>query len=150
MTAFHVRLATLADLDLLVDLFDSYRQFYEFSSDLTATRNYLLARFYRNESLLLLAETEQQQAVGFAQLFSGFSSLLLGRTLILTDLFIQPEWRRQGAATELLNAAIEQAKFAGVVRLSLATAVSNRLAQSLYQKTGWQPDDQFCVYHLDL
>jgi ribosomal protein S18 acetylase RimI-like enzyme len=150
MVQFRVRPASLTDLDILVRLFDHYRQFYQFPSNVAATRSFLLARFYHNESVLLLAENEQAEVVGFAQLFSGFSSLLLGRTLILSDLFILPQFRRQGAATSLLDAAVEHAEFSGVLRLTLSTAVSNALAQSLYEKGGWLPDEQFCVYHLDL
>lgn len=150
MTSYQVRPASLADLDVLVDLFDSYRQFHQCSSSIAAIRSFLLTRFYRNESSLLLIEDSLLQAVGFAQLMTGFSSLLLARTVVLNDLFIKAEFRRQGAASFLLEQVIQLAQESGAARLSLSMDVSNLLAQQIYQKKGWQPDEQFCVFHLDL
>jgi hypothetical protein len=60
----HVRQATLDDLDLLVPLFDGYRQFYEQPSDPALARAFLGERLARGDSRLFLAEMNGE-AVGF-------------------------------------------------------------------------------------
>jgi hypothetical protein len=48
-----VRQATIGDLELLVPLFDAYRQFYRKVSDMALARQFLLERFQHNQSVIL-------------------------------------------------------------------------------------------------
>jgi GNAT superfamily N-acetyltransferase len=141
-----VRRAALHDLDRLVPLFDAYRQFYGKPSDLTIARRFLHDRFTRGESIVLIAEDQGKTAIGFAQLFPTFSSILAAPIYILHDLFVTPAARRRGVGTLLLNAAVETARTAGVVRVELATAITNMPAQTLYEALGWKRDEEFCMY----
>ena len=50
-----VRQATVADLDLIVPLFDAYRQFYRKPSDLGLARTFLFERFQHNQSIIFIA-----------------------------------------------------------------------------------------------
>jgi GNAT superfamily N-acetyltransferase len=149
MKPITIRQAVLTDLDALVPLFDCYRQFYGCVSDLTAAREFLKARFQHGESVLFLA-SDEDNPLGFTQLYPSFSSISLSRTFILNDLFVAPAGRRQGIATRLLAAAADYARNINAVRLSLSTEITNETAQALYQSAGWQQDEQFLVYHLKL
>jgi ribosomal protein S18 acetylase RimI-like enzyme len=142
-----VRQATILDLEQLAPLFDRYRQFYGHTSDVTAAREFLLARFTNKESTLLIAH-EDERPVGFTQLYPTFSSVSLARIFILNDLFVSEQARRNGVASALISAAVKFASTLGAVRLSLSTAITNDTAQALYQSAGWKRDDQFFVYHL--
>src|SRR5579863_941202 len=142
-----VRQATVKDLDLLVPLFDAYRQFYRQRSDPDRARRFLLERFEQSQSVILLA-FQGDAAIGFTQLYPSFSSGAMARIFILTDLFVTPEARRRGAGSALLRAASEFAGRVGALRLVLSTELTNATAQSLYQRLGWQQDTNFCVYHL--
>ena len=144
-----VRRATLDDLDRLVLLFDAYRQFYEQHSDLTVARQFLNDRLTRHESIVLIAENGSGMAIGFVQLYPTFSSLLAAPMYLLSDLFVVPSARRRRVGTLLLTSAAETARAAGVVRLELATAVTNAPAQRLYEALGWQRDE-FYQYGLML
>lgn len=144
-----VRQATIADLDLLLPLFDAYRQFYGQSSDLTGARSFLRDRFEHQQSIILLADSAGQ-AVGFVQLFPSFSSTRLARTLILNDLFVAPDARGTGAGRALLSQACEYGRNVGAARLSLSTAVTNTTAQCLYERAGWVRDTNFCAYGISL
>lgn len=146
MNTFTVRQATLSDLEILVPLFDGYRQFYGRASDLHAAREFLLARFNHGESVLFIA-FETGNPVGFTQLFPSFSSVSLARTFVLNDLFVIAGARRKGVASKLMSAAVEFAATLGAVRVSLSTAITNETAQALYQSAGWKRDEQFYVYH---
>lgn len=145
-----VRRATLQDLDRLVPLFDAYRQFYLQPSDIALVRRFLGDRLAREESVVLIAEDHDGVAIGFAQLFPTFSSILAAPIYILHDLFVTPAARRRGAGTLLLKAAVETARTAGAVRLELATAITNDPARRLYEKLGWKRDDEFYVYGFPL
>ncbi|SPF40414.1 Uncharacterized N-acetyltransferase YhfO [Candidatus Sulfopaludibacter sp. SbA4] len=144
-----IRQATAADVDLIVPLFDAYRQFYRQPSEPDRARRFLLERLDQNQSVILLA-FEDSRAIGFTQLYPSFSSGAMARIFILNDLFVAPEARRRGTGCALLQAAAQYGKRAGAVRLVLSTEVVNASAQSVYETMGWKRDTVFCVYQLAL
>jgi GNAT superfamily N-acetyltransferase len=143
-----VRQATIFDLDLLVPMFDAYRQFYRKPGDLDLARRFLLERFEHNESIVFLAVQQDGSAAGFTQLFPSFSSVSAARILILNDLFVRPEARRNGVGSLLLAAAASFGRGIGVVRLTLATEITNKAAQALYEAEGWTRQTGFYAYDL--
>jgi GNAT superfamily N-acetyltransferase len=145
-----VRQATILDLDLLVPLFDAYRQFYRKPSNLVLARQFLLDRFQHNQSIVFLAVRQDGSAVGFTQLFPSFSSASAARIFILNDLFVQPEARRMKVGSLLLSAAASFGRSVGAVRLMLSTEVTNEAAQALYEAEGWRRQTDFYVYNLTL
>src|SRR5436189_3016398 len=97
-----VRIAGLQDLDAAVPLFDGYRQFYGRPPDEALARAFLQERISRKESVVFLAEA-MGRGVGFMQLYPSFTSMGAARIWILNDLFVAPDHRRGGVASELLN-----------------------------------------------
>jgi GNAT superfamily N-acetyltransferase len=148
--SIQVRQATVHDLDVLVPLFDGYRQFYGKPSDPEGARAFLGARFAYQQSLVLLACDARGAGLGFTQLYPLFSSVRMARTWLLNDLFVAAPARRQGVAAALLREAAAQARALGASSLSLSTALDNAPAQALYESLGWQRDRQFCEYTLTL
>jgi ribosomal protein S18 acetylase RimI-like enzyme len=148
--ALEVRRATEADLEVIVPLFDAYRQFYGQSHDLETARQFLSERLHRNESVILLATIQNGQPAGFTQLYPSFSSASARRLWILNDLFVTPEFRRCGVGTALLSAAAAFGVQTGAVRLMLSTAGTNQTAQRLYESRGWTRDLVFYTYTLPL
>ncbi len=149
MTGATVRQAVFADLEALTPLFDRYRQFYAQPSDPHAARTFLHARLAANESVLFIA-CDEELALGFVQLYPSFSSVSLGRTFILNDLFVIDAARRNGIASRLLDAALDYASGVGAIRVTLSTAVDNAGARALYESEGWQRDEKYYVYHFAL
>ena len=145
-----VRQATVADLDLLVPLFDAYRQFYRQPGDLDLARRFLHDRFQHNQSIIFIALQQNGTAIGFTQLFPSFSSASAGRIFILNDLFAAPEARRRGVGAALLDAAANFGRAVGALRLTLSTEISNETAQALYEAHGWRRQTDFYVYNLPL
>lgn len=146
MSTITIRQAALADIEALTILFDEYRQFYGRASDTKAARAFLISRFEHGESVLFLA-LQDNEPIGFTQLYPSFSSLSLARVFVLNDLFVHEQARRKGVASKLMSAATDFAKSVGAIRVSLSTATSNETAQALYQSAGWKRDEQFFVYH---
>ena len=145
-----VRQATVSDLDQLAPLFDAYRQFYRKPSDLELARRFLLERFQHHQSIIFLAIRPDHSAVGFTQLFPSFSSASAARILILNDLFVRREARRQRVGALLLAAAAAYGRAIGAVRLTLSTEVTNEAAQALYETEGWVRQTDYYVYTLTL
>ncbi len=143
-----VRQATIGDLELLVPLFDAYRQFYRKASDMALARQFLLERFQHNQSVIFLALQQDGAALGFTQLYPSFSSTAAARIFILNDLFVVPAARRMGIASSLLREATNFAKAVGAVRLTLSTEVANETAQALYESEGWIRSTDFYGYDL--
>ncbi|MEO8998063.1 MAG: GNAT family N-acetyltransferase [Rhodanobacter sp.] len=148
--SFQIRQATILDLDTLAPLFDGYRQFYGQPADLARAHDFLAERVHHRESLILLAQDEHGEGLGFTQLYPLFSSVRTVRTWLLNDLFVVSSSRRRGVAAALLGAAMEHARALGAASLSLSTALDNAPAQALYESLGWQRDRQFCEYSLTL
>jgi GNAT superfamily N-acetyltransferase len=147
--AIEVREATVEDLNLLVPLFDAYRQFYRQPSEPERAGRFLQERFEYSQSVIFLS-FEGTAAVGFTQLYPSFSSGAMARIFILNDLFVARGARCRGVGSALLRAAAEYARDAGAVRLVLSTELTNATAQSLYERLGWKRDTAFCVYQLGL
>ena len=147
MKTISIRLAQPEDLDALAPLFDAYRQFYQQKSDLALATAFIGQRLRNHESILLLAEDEQQNAIGFCQLYPTFCSVAAAPIHVLYDLFVTPAARQSGAGKALLLAAEQQARQAGSARMDLTTAKTNLAAQSLYRSLGWVRDDVFDTYN---
>jgi ribosomal protein S18 acetylase RimI-like enzyme len=146
MSTLRTRIATLADLDVIAPLFDAYRQFYEQAPNLALARSFIRDRLQNNESVILLASNEQQQVIGFCQLYPTFCSVEAKPIYSLYDLFVDPEARRSGAGKVLLQAAEKLAAERGKARMDLTTARTNKPAQNAYEALGWVRDEVFFAY----
>ena len=143
------RQATIDDLDVLVPLFDAYRQFYSQPPDPDLARRFLRERFEHAQSIVFIAE-EDGAALGFTQLYPSFSSTRATRIFVLNDLFVAPAGRKRGVGAALLAVAAEYGRNEGASSLGLRTARTNLTAQSLYESQGWTRDAVFLSYDLPL
>jgi GNAT superfamily N-acetyltransferase len=140
---------TSEQVDLVVSLFDAYRQFYGQTPDLAGARRFLVERLDRGESVIF-AVVEDGRALGFTQLYPSFSSVSMKSIWILNDLFVAESARRRGIGARLLRAARDHALRTGAARLALSTAVTNTTAQALYERDGWRRDREFFHYEYEL
>ncbi|WP_334124117.1 GNAT family N-acetyltransferase [Empedobacter brevis] len=130
--------ATINNLEILVPLFDAYRQFYDKKSDVKAAEEFLKARIVNNESVIYLVCDEKENAVGFIQLYPLFSSTRMKRFWILNDLFVSPEFRGQGFSRELIEEAKNLCRKTDACAMLLETSVTNEIGNSLYTSAGFQ------------
>jgi ribosomal protein S18 acetylase RimI-like enzyme len=144
-----IRLAEARDLDQLAELFDQYRQFYECPPDLGAAKNWLAENLERGRSTLFAADNGSQ-LLGFTQLYPALCSVDLVDYFVLYDLYVIEAARRQGIARALMNAASDWAKAQGADRLDLETARDNAPGQALYRDLGYELDEVFLKFSLDL
>lgn len=141
--------ATMEDLDGVANLFNLYRTFYQQESDLEGAKNYIKERINKEESVIFVVKDEQNY-LGFTQLYPTFSSISMKRAWILNDLYVDEQTRKQGVGELLLHKAKEYAIETGAKSLSLSTAPDNYTAQRLYEKNGYAKDISFYHYELGL
>ena len=141
------RRATLSDLPSLVPLFDAYRQFYRQPPDLLRAEAFLRERLTRGDSVIFLAD-EPGAGLGFTQLYPIFSSVRTAPAWVLNDLYVAPAARGTGVAEALMQRARRHAEETGACYLELMTARDNSVAQRLYERLGWQRDEDYYHYQL--
>lgn len=141
---------TQATLEQCADLFDQYRQFYQQPSDISAATSFIAQRLTNQDSIIYMAIDEQNQGMGFTQLFPSFSSVAMKQVYILNDLFVAPNARKQGVAKALMKTAQAFAEKNQAHAIKLATAKDNHQAKALYDQLNYKLIDSFDYYTLKI
>ena len=131
-------------------LFNLYRIFYEEEDDLEKASRYISERFNHGDSEIFVAQEGNDELTGFVQLYPSFCSVSAVPILILYDLYVDSSHRGKGIGRLLMNAARDFAKGNGFKRLELSTAKDNHIGQSLYESLGYELDQEFLRYSLDV
>jgi ribosomal protein S18 acetylase RimI-like enzyme len=154
-----IQRASIRDVSEVGRLFNAYRKFYGEPADEDRALDFIRERIELDSAVsfsqypvplyfLVWADIAgRRRAVGFMHLIPSVNTLAMRPIWFLEDLYIEPELRRKGIATELLNYAEEFARSTGAERLTLATAHDNISAQGLYYKLGYIREDHFWYFH---
>ncbi|HBM2987492.1 TPA: GNAT family N-acetyltransferase [Klebsiella oxytoca] len=134
------------DIDKILPLFIAYRDFYNVESNKEEAFKYLLNRVKLGESVIYFIE-DNNEVVGFTQLYPLFCSLEMKRIWLLYDLFVKKEYRKNGIAKILIQRAEQLATESNSAFIMLSTGIDNVKAQSLYEKNGFIRDNDFYVYN---
>ncbi|WP_144209194.1 GNAT family N-acetyltransferase [Shewanella donghaensis] len=141
---------TAEQLNDILPLFCQYMHFYGVELPQDEYTAYLTERLNNQEAFIFGAYTEDNKPIGFVLNYQTFSSVELGRVLVLNDLFVDADYRNQGAANKLIQCTIELARGLQAVRVDLGTAKVNFQAQSVYEKIGFRKDTRFFSYSLSV
>ncbi len=139
--------ANTKDAKKIGEVFDLYRQFYKKESDVEICKKYIKERLNNNEADIFIFE-DNNECIGFVQLYTTFDSLELSKKIVLYDLYVRSEYRTQGFGKKLMFAALEFAKKNNISGIELSTSKNNTTAQSLYEKLGYERDEDFYNYYL--
>lgn len=145
-----------SESSFVIELFDKYRVFYKQPSNIDLAKSFIQARLDKNESVIFVAIVKDNNKVipvGFTQLYPKFSSGKAIKIWVLNDLYVEPEYRKQGIGEGLINSALKYAKDDRASHVELSTAVDNYLAQRLYESIGFKrqhPSTDFLDYKIDL
>jgi GNAT superfamily N-acetyltransferase len=146
-----VRPASTDDLDALLPLLRGYCDFYEAepSDDGLLEMCRALIAAPDDEGLLLVAESDAGEVVGFAAAGWKWSSLRAARITVMEDLFVAPDQRGAGIGIALIRACAERSAELGAPAMEWMTAPDNRTAQAAYARAG-ADSEPFVVYELKL
>ncbi len=143
-----IRTADLKDVEELSHLFHAYRQLsvsLENSATITDSEQWLEDRISHGEAAFLVAEINGS-FVGFATLYKGFSSVSLQKYWTLNDLYVKDEARSLGVGNALMAKADKFALDTNAKGIELETAISNTVAQSMYEKLGYVENTKYKSY----
>lgn len=130
--------ATLLDLEALCDLLAVlFSQEAEFTVDRDKQRAGLTAILKNSDVGVILLARNQTRVVGMVSLLFTVSTALGGRVAWLEDMVVLPEYRACGVGSQLLQAAMIEAKRLGCLRVSLLTDGDNDKAHVFYQRLGF-------------
>ena len=141
-----IQKATIDELEVVTELFDLYRVFYEQVSDLNAAKEFLKERMVNEESVIFVA-LEENAALGFVQLYPSYSSVSMKRSWVLNDLYVKEQARGKGVGENLINMALHFAKESGAKGVLLETGKENINAQRLYEKIGFVKETNYFYYY---
>ena len=138
-----IRPATAQDIDDVLPLFGGYQRFYTGEIQTDDRNRDFLRRFLGDAGRLLVARDDNGAVVGFANLYWTFSSTTAEDHVHLNDLFVSEDARGGGVGLALIEAARTVARERGSSTLSWMTALDNRTAQRLYERTGAERSSWF-------
>lgn len=130
--------ATTDDIPQLCDLLAIlFEQEAEFEAKRAAQADGLgqIIDFPDRGRILVLRDGET--AVGMVSLLFTVSTALGARVALLEDMIVRPDYRRGGAGSHLMRAAIDLAAQAGCRRITLLTDRTNEAARRFYARHGF-------------
>ena len=145
-----LRKISISEINDIVELFNKYMIFYKQESNPEKYKTYLKNRIDNDEATIYLAYESNTKAIGFVINYTCFSSVSLGKIVILNDLFVLDNYRKEGIGNKLIDCSINLAKEIGAVRVDLGTAKDNFKAQSLYERIGFVKDTVYFSYSFNI
>jgi ribosomal protein S18 acetylase RimI-like enzyme len=142
-----VRLADLANSlhqAAIVDLLDMYcRDAFGDGRPLSAVvRAKLVPGLVQHGGARVFLAYENEQPVGIAICFVGFSTFKARPLINIHDIAVDPAFRGRGIGQALLAAVEEEARKLGCCKLTLEVRADNALAQQAYRKSGFGPSSE--------
>jgi len=132
-----LRFAEPADCGVLFDLIQQLAEYEKLSDAVSGNAMALKEHLFGYPKFVeaILAEYPGQ-AVGFALFFHNYSTFLTKPGIYLEDLFVLPEYRRQGIGKALLSKLAQVAVERNCGRLEWSVLDWNEPAQKFYRSMG--------------
>jgi GNAT superfamily N-acetyltransferase len=143
----NIRLATIDDVQIVFQLIQALADYEKLSHEVTGNVENLQKHLFGNPTYAeaIIAELNDK-SVGFALFFTNYSTFLTKPGIYLEDLFVLPEYRRQGIGKALLNYLINLAKKRDFGRVEWSVLDWNKSAIDFYENMGAKvlPDWRIC------
>ncbi|MBE5802332.1 MAG: GNAT family N-acetyltransferase [Clostridiales bacterium] len=152
MTGITYRKATAADIDLLVDLRLQFIQLAEDHPQYSFIRNNCYSFFrksYAENTCCVILAQEDQRVVGTAIVFYYDSVPTLrnpaGKNAYITSMYVEPEYRRRGIATAIVNQIVDDALSRDCVNIMLT---ATEMGRPVYEQNGFVSTTNGMIYDL--
>lgn len=146
---FQLRTANPDDAPAILSLIQGLADYEHLSHEVVATESLLRATLFGENSVAecLLAEVSGA-AVGFALFFQNYSTFLGRPGIYLEDLFVMPEFRKQGIGKALFQEVARLAVERNCGRMEWSVLDWNQPAIDFYRSMGAQSQEEWTVYRL--
>ena len=144
---FSIRPATPNDADAMMGLILALAEFEQLTQEVTGTAELLREHLGGDRPAVEALVAEQdEKIVGHALFFQNYSTFRTRPGLFLEDLFVLPEYRRQGIATALIQQLAAIALQRNCARFEWMVLDWNKRAIAVYEKLGAEvlPDWRTC------
>jgi GNAT superfamily N-acetyltransferase len=147
-----IRPVEQTDFDEWLRLWNGYNSFYGRSGATALPAEVTLTTWQRffdpHEPVQALVAANRTRLVGLAHCIFHRSTIMIGPTCYLQDLFADETVRGRGIGRALIAAVCERARRAGASRVYWQTHETNLVARQLYDKVAQRSG--FIVYRVDL
>jgi GNAT superfamily N-acetyltransferase len=146
----HIRPATAADTDLIVDLIRDLAVYEKLEDMFVATPAVIREALFaaaRPAAEVLIAELDGK-GVGFALFFHNYSTFLGKKGIYLEDLFVKPEARGHGLGKGLLRGLAQIAVQRDCARMEWSVLDWNTPSIDFYKSLGAAPMDGWHVFRM--
>ena len=143
---FSIREARETDVTTILQLIRELAEYERLLHEVVATEERLRENLFgpRRHAEVLVAEVEGAVA-GFALFFHNYSTFLGRPGIYLEDLFVRPEYRRQGIGTAFFRRLAQIAVERGCGRFEWAVLNWNEPALKFYRSLGAVPMSDWTV-----
>jgi len=144
-----IRDATPADLSLIVSLVRELAEYERLAHEAIATEaDFHVALFGPSPKAYALIVVHEGQPAGFALYFYNFSTFLGRPGIYIEDVFIRPEFRRNGFGRTIFKYLAQKALAEGCGRVEWWVLDWNAPAIDFYRGLGAIPMDEWTVQRL--
>lgn len=146
---FHVEPATVADVPVILELVKGLAEYERLLDEVIATEDGLReSLFGERPGAEVAIGYADGVPVGLAVYFHNYSTFTGRAGLYLEDIFVKPEWRRQGLGRQLLGYVARVAVARGCGRLEWSVLDWNEPAIRFYKNLGAQAMDEWTIYRM--
>jgi len=148
-SAIQIRRATPDDADSFLQLIDGLAAYEKLEPpDAAAKKRLVRDMAAKNPRFEVYLAEIKDASVGYAIVFETYSTFLALPTLYLEDLFVLPEYRKNGIGNALFRKIAAEARRRGCGRMEWAVLDWNSTAIDFYRKLGATHLKEWNVYRL--
>ncbi|MDR2762968.1 MAG: GNAT family N-acetyltransferase [Planctomycetaceae bacterium] len=144
-----IRVASADDADLILQFIYELAEYEQLTDSVQITEPVLRDWITRGEIEVLIAEISGKP-VGFALYYFTYSTFRGATGIYIEDLFIRPEFRRNGIGTMFFREIASRAKSRGCFKIDWMVLNWNEKSIEFYKKLGGRPIDDWTTYRLDV
>jgi ribosomal protein S18 acetylase RimI-like enzyme len=139
MNAYRVERIKYHQRHIFPGLFNQYSIYRSESSNENSCADSIGRRSYDGESVFFIVLKNQPESipVGFIQLYSMLSPANGSKATHVKELFVVPDYRNNGVALKLIEAAVKFAIENKSAFIQLKTVRDNLIAQKLFESVGF-------------
>ena len=125
------------DIDLVYELINGLAAYEKRPQDMTGTKEQLIEWLFEKQvATALLAENQEGQNIGYAIYYPTFGSFSTKANVHVEDLYIRPEYRRQGYGRIFFTRLVEWIQGEGYTKLEWSCLDWNAPSIEFYKKLG--------------
>ena len=148
MSEIHIRPAVTMDVPLILKFIKELAEYEKLSDQVTATEALLTELIFKQQKAEVLIGEADGKPVGYALFFYNFSTFLGRAGIYIEDIYISPEYRKQGYGRSFFKHIAGLCLTRGCGRLEWACLDWNKPSIGFYLSMDAEPLGDWTTYRL--